>query len=62
MHSFSPPCTDFACSVTVSAMRGARRNAIGVVGVVVVAVAVVVDIVEIVSRGGQRGAEPPVNG
>lgn len=61
MHSFSPPCTDFACSVTVSAMRGARRNAIAVVGVVV-AVAVVVDISKIVGIGGPRGAEPPVSG
>lgn len=41
-------------AVTLSALRGAERNAIRVGGVVVVAVAVVVDITEVRSVAGIR--------
>lgn len=41
-------------TVTLSALRGAERNAITVVGVVVVAVAVVVDIAKVRSVAGIR--------
>ena len=47
--------------VTLSATRGAERDAISVVGVVVVAVTVVVHIAKIGRRRGIRGAQPPVS-
>ena len=46
--------------VTLSAARGAERNAIRVGGVVVVVATVVVDIAEVGRTGSQRGTQPPI--
>ena len=45
MRSFSPPKSDFAAQVTLSARRGAEHHAVVVVDVIVVVTAVAVDIV-----------------
>ena len=57
MRSFSPPVSDFAAWVTLSARRGAQRHPAAVVDVVVVVTAVIVDVVGVVIVVGR--AQPP---
>ena len=57
MRSFSPPKSDFAIQVTLSAQRGAESHPASVVGIVVVVIAIIVDVVEVIIVVGRT--QPP---
>ena len=61
MHSFSPLCRISPLRVTLSAKRGARRDAVGIVRIVVVDAAAGVDIYEIVGITRVGRTQPPHN-
>ncbi len=59
MHSFSPLCRISPFQVTLSAKRGAGRNAAGIVSIIVIDGATGVDIYEIVVVTRARRTKPP---
>lgn len=60
-HSFSPLALISPDWVTLSGMRGAEQDAIGVVRIVVAVVTVAIDVTEIAAVAGVRRPKPPVH-